>query len=90
MRKAILYGVVLLIILSFTTFISMKMFISIVNTIGFGSAFISAFLMKIFIRRSELNVASEDRGGREDRRLGMVIGIFGSPFLVTSIIILLM
>ncbi|MGP4062343.1 hypothetical protein [Halobacillus sp. H74] len=52
---------------------------------GFVSALISAFLTKTFIRRSELNVASKAKGDREDRRLGMVIGVFGSPFLITSI-----
>ena len=57
MKKAIVYGFLLLIILSITIFISLKMFISLVNIIGFGSALISAFLMKTFIRRSELNVA---------------------------------
>ncbi|ASF41003.1 hypothetical protein CEH05_18295 [Halobacillus halophilus] len=89
MKKAIVYGFLLLIILSITIFISLKMFISLVNIIGFGSALISAFLMKTFIRRSELNVASTDKGDREERRLGMMIGIFGAPFLVTSIIFLI-
>ena len=89
MRKALGYGFLLLIILSITIFISLKMFISLVKIIGFGSALISAFLMKTFIRRSELNVTSTDEGDREERRLGMMIGVFGSPFLVTSIIFLI-
>ena len=33
--------------------------------------------MKMFIRRSDLNVTSADKGDRDERRLGIIIGIFG-------------
>ncbi|SDJ14091.1 hypothetical protein [Salimicrobium halophilum] len=91
MKRAFSYGVGSLAVISLIAFINMGMFQTIVSLVGGICLVASALLLRTMIgvgpRSSGVTAQGED--DPKDKRLGMHIGIFGLPYLVTTVLFLL-
>ncbi|SET18545.1 hypothetical protein SAMN05216389_106217 [Oceanobacillus limi] len=88
MRKSILYGFAVLLLLSITSFFNFSLYLSIISIIGFGSVFISGLIVGAFVRERDLYSSTKSSNReRKDRKIGLRIAAFGLPFVITSIIL---
>ncbi|SIS45251.1 hypothetical protein [Salimicrobium flavidum] len=90
MKRTFAYGIGSLLIVSLVAFINVSIFLSIISVVSALCIGASGLLLRTMIGVGpwSAGMTSEGTEDKKDKRLGVHIGIFGLPYLVTTVLFL--